>query len=112
MQPSRFRLRDAAVVAGLLALLLVAGRLNGSSLQSGKPAPDRAPPSPTAAQAPPRALPRTLPVAARIPLPKSIWEMIHPPKMSPLGLVSAGIAMVRMTSSPFGLSAVSISGRD
>jgi hypothetical protein len=69
MQPSRFRLRDAAVVAALLALLLVAGRLNGSSLQSGRPARDRAPPSPTAAQAPPRALPRTLPVVARIPLP-------------------------------------------
>src|SRR5688572_25137267 len=46
--------------------------------------------------------------AARMPLPKSIWEMIQPPKMSPLGLVSAGIAMVRMTSSPFGLSAVSM----
>src|SRR5688572_32083513 len=28
--------------------------------------------------------------AARIPLPKSIWEMIQPPKISPLGLVSAG----------------------
>ena len=49
MQPSRFRLRDATVVAALLALLLVAGRLNGGSLQSGKPARDRAPPSPPAA---------------------------------------------------------------
>ena len=38
MQPSRFRLRDAAAVAAFLALLLVAGRLNGSSLQSGEPA--------------------------------------------------------------------------
>src|SRR6266550_8376223 len=44
--------------------------------------------------------------AARIPLPKSIWDMIQPPKMSPLGFVSAGIAMVRITSSPFGLSAI------
>src|ERR1041385_4137559 len=44
--------------------------------------------------------------AARIPLPKSICEMIQPPKMSPLGFVSAGIAIVRMTSSPFGLSAM------
>ena len=69
MQPSRLRLRDAAVVAALLALLLVAGRLNGRSLKSGEPAPDQVPPSPTAAQAPPRALPRTLPVVARIPLP-------------------------------------------
>jgi len=67
--PSRFRLRDAAVVAAFLALLLVAGRLNGSSLQSREPAPDRTPPSPTTAQAPPRALPRTLPVVARITLP-------------------------------------------
>jgi hypothetical protein len=49
--------------------------------------------------------------AARMPLPKSICEMIQPPKMSPLGLVSAGIAMVRMTSSPFGLSAVSMGQR-
>jgi hypothetical protein len=69
MQPSRFRPRDAAVVAAFLALLLVAGRLNGRSLQSGDPAPDRAVPSPAAAQAPSRALPGTLPVAARILLP-------------------------------------------
>jgi hypothetical protein len=68
-QPSRFRLRDAAVVAAVLALLLVAGRLNGSSLQSREPAPDRPPPSLTMAEVPPRALPRTLPVVARITLP-------------------------------------------
>jgi len=69
MRPSRALLRDATVVAGLLAVLLIAGRLGGSSLQSGEPAaPDRA--SPPAAEAPPaRALPRTLPVLARIPLP-------------------------------------------
>jgi hypothetical protein len=66
---SRFRLRDAAAVAALLALLLVAGRLNGSGLRSGKPAPGRALPSPTAAQASPRSLPRTVPVTARILLP-------------------------------------------
>jgi hypothetical protein len=71
MQPSRSRLRDAIVVAAMLAVLLVAGRLNSRSLQSGQPAaPDRAPASLTTAQAPPpRALPRTLPVVARIPLP-------------------------------------------
>jgi len=72
MQPSRLRLRDAIAVAALLAVLLVAGRLNSSSLQSGEPtAPNRAPPSPTttAPAPPPRALPRTLPVVARIPLP-------------------------------------------
>jgi hypothetical protein len=68
-QHSRFRLRDAAVVAAVLALLLVAGRLNGSSLQSREPAPDRPPPSLTMAEVPPRALPRTLPVVARITLP-------------------------------------------
>src|SRR2546423_1440649 len=44
--------------------------------------------------------------AARIPLPKSICETIQPPKISPLGFVSAGIAIVRMTNSPFGLSAI------
>jgi hypothetical protein len=70
MQPSRLHLRDAIVMAALLAVLLIAGRLNGSSLQSGEPAPDRTPLSPTAAPAPPpRAPPRTLPVVARIPLP-------------------------------------------
>ena len=46
--------------------------------------------------------------AARIPLPRSICEMIQPPKISPLGFVSAGMAMVRMTSSPLGLSPDSI----
>src|SRR3954470_17768685 len=44
--------------------------------------------------------------AARIPLPKSICEMIQPPKMSPLGFVSAGIAIVRITNSPLGFSAI------
>jgi hypothetical protein len=70
MPPSRLRLQDAAVVVAFLALLSIAGRLNGASLQSGEPAAaDRSPPSLTAAQAPPRAVPRTLPVVARILLP-------------------------------------------
>jgi hypothetical protein len=72
MQPSRSRLRDATVVAALLAgllVLLVAGRFYGRSLQSGEPAaPDRTAP-PVAKAPPPRALPHTLPVVARIPLP-------------------------------------------
>jgi hypothetical protein len=33
---------------------------------------------------------------------ESISDMIQPPKMSPLGLLSAGIASVREASSPFG----------
>jgi hypothetical protein len=33
---------------------------------------------------------------------ESISDMIQPPKMSPLGLLSAGIASVRDASSPFG----------
>src|SRR4051812_28592553 len=44
--------------------------------------------------------------AARIPLPKSICETIQPPNISPLGLVSAGIAIVRITSSPLGFSSI------
>jgi hypothetical protein len=71
MQPSRFRLRDAAVVAAFLAVLLVAGRLHERSLQAGGPAPGRAARPPAAAHAPPAAaLPRTLPVVARIALPR------------------------------------------
>ena len=34
--------------------------------------------------------------AARLPAARSIWLISHPPKMSPAGLVSAGIAMVRI----------------
>src|SRR3954454_11190996 len=34
----------------------------------------------------------------------SIWAMIQPPKMSPDGLMSAGIARVRAASSPLGPS--------
>src|SRR3954471_14397835 len=34
----------------------------------------------------------------------SIWAMIQPPKMSPDGLISAGIARVRAASSPLGPS--------
>jgi hypothetical protein len=34
----------------------------------------------------------------------SIWAMIQPPKMSPDGLMSAGIASARAASSPLGLS--------
>src|SRR4026208_414964 len=34
--------------------------------------------------------------------------MIQPPKISPLGFVSAGIAIVRITSSPFGPSEASM----
>src|SRR5438105_8641302 len=33
---------------------------------------------------------------------ESISDMIQPPKISPLGLLSAGIARVRKASSPFG----------
>src|SRR6056297_32107 len=33
---------------------------------------------------------------------KSIWARSQPPKMSPLGLVSAGIAIVRKAGSPGG----------
>src|SRR5207302_1103110 len=45
----------------------------------------------------------------------SISDMIQPPKMSPLGLVSAGIARVRAASSPRGSpaatdAAASVSG--
>src|SRR4026208_2365747 len=41
---------------------------------------------------------------ARMPLPKSICDINHPPKTSPLGFVSAGMAMVRITNSPLGFS--------
>ena len=44
--------------------------------------------------------------AARIPLPKSICEVTHPPKMSPFGLVSLGMAIVWITNSPLGCSAI------
>src|SRR4051794_36751877 len=37
-----------------------------------------------------------------MPPPMSIWLSSQPPKMSPLALVSAGIAMVRMQRSPDG----------
>src|SRR5438105_1466355 len=43
-----------------------------------------------------------------MPLPRSICDINHPPKISPLGFVSAGIAMVRITSSPFGFSGAGI----
>src|SRR3954451_22582129 len=39
---------------------------------------------------------------AKMPPPMSIWLSSQPPKMSPLALVSAGIAMVRMQRSPDG----------
>ena len=39
---------------------------------------------------------------ARIALPKSICETNQPPKMSPSRLVSFGMAIVWMTSSPWG----------
>src|SRR5213593_516286 len=44
--------------------------------------------------------------AARIPLPRSICDVNHPPKMSPFGLLSLGMAIVWMTSSPLGSSAI------
>src|SRR4026209_640639 len=39
-----------------------------------------------------------------MPLPKSICDINHPPKTSPMGFVSAGMAMVRITNSPLGFS--------
>jgi hypothetical protein len=39
---------------------------------------------------------------ANTPPPMSIWLNSQPPKMSPLALVSAGIAKVRMQRSPRG----------
>src|SRR5580698_5037057 len=41
-------------------------------------------------------------VPAETPAARSISDMIQPPKMSPAGLVSAGIATVRSDRSPFG----------
>ena len=38
--------------------------------------------------------------AARLPAARSIWLISQPPKMSPAGLVSAGMAMVRITGWP------------
>ena len=38
--------------------------------------------------------------AATLPAARSICAMSHPPKMSPAGLVSAGMAMVRITGGP------------
>ena len=35
--------------------------------------------------------------AARLPAARSIWLISQPPKMSPAGFVSAGMAMVRIT---------------
>jgi hypothetical protein len=49
--------------------------------------------------------------AAKMLLPKSICDINQPPKMSPLGFVSFGIAIVWMTSSPFGTSTLSM-GRE
>ena len=45
---------------------------------------------------------------AKMPPPMSIWLSSQPPKMSPFWLVSAGIASVRVQSSPSG--AVSVFG--
>src|SRR3954452_13331559 len=42
----------------------------------------------------------------------SIWAMIQPPKMSPDGLMSAGIARVRAASSPRGLAGGTEGGTD
>src|SRR4051812_35077058 len=39
---------------------------------------------------------------AKMPPPRSIWLSSQPPKISPLALVSAGIARVRMQRSPPG----------
>src|SRR5947207_2515743 len=44
---------------------------------------------------------------ASMPLPRSICAISQPPKISPFGLVSFGIATVRVTSSPLGISDVS-----
>src|SRR4051812_46519276 len=40
--------------------------------------------------------------AAALPAARSIWAISQPPKMSPAGLVSDGMAMVRMAGSPLG----------
>ena len=40
--------------------------------------------------------------AATLPAARSIWAISQPPKMSPAGLASAGMAMVRMAGSPRG----------
>src|ERR1700710_97799 len=45
---------------------------------------------------------------ANTPPPRSIWPSSQPPKISPLALVSAGIASVRMQRSPLG--SVSVAG--
>ena len=47
---------------------------------------------------------------AKMPPPISIWLSSQPPKMSPLALVSAGIASVRMQRSPCGSSQVTQRG--
>ena len=40
--------------------------------------------------------------AARLPAARSIWVISQPPKMSPAGLVSAGMAIVRIAGLPAG----------
>ena len=44
---------------------------------------------------------------ASMPLPRSICAISQPPKMSPFGFVSFGIATVRVTNSPLGLLGMS-----
>src|SRR6266478_2192377 len=50
--------------------------------------------------------------AARLPPARSICESSHPPKMSPLGLASAGIAMTRTSGMVEGTCEVSPRARD
>src|SRR5580698_9696883 len=50
-------------------------------------------------------------VPAETPAARSISDMIQPPKMSPAGLVSAGIATVRSDRSPFGWIAAFVMAR-
>jgi hypothetical protein len=50
-------------------------------------------------------------VPAEMPAARSISDMIQPPKMSPAGLVSAGIATVRSASSPVGSVAAFVMAR-
>src|ERR1035437_5084003 len=49
---------------------------------------------------------------ARMAPPRSICETSQPPKMSPLALATAGIAMVRMTTSPRGEAGSDDAGAD
>src|SRR6185437_8345818 len=50
-------------------------------------------------------------VPAETPAARSISDMIQPPKISPAGLVSAGIATVRSDSSPMGCVAAFVMAR-